>query len=47
MKNLEKFGVQELNTAELKDVDGGIIPFILARLVLWGSIAPYYITASK
>jgi hypothetical protein len=28
MKNLENFGVQELNTKEKKEVDGGIWPLI-------------------
>ena len=31
MKNLENFGVQELNAKEIKETDGGFIP-----LVIWG-----------
>ena len=42
MKNLAELGVQELNAAEMKNTDGGFIPILLAGLVLYGSIAPYY-----
>ena len=45
--NLENLGVQEMSIQQVKDVDGGIIPFILAGLVLYGSIAPYYADWSK
>ena len=30
MKNLENFGVQELNSREMEEVNGGIIPILIA-----------------
>jgi len=36
MKNLENYGVQELNAKEIRDVDGGDIGLsILAGLIIW------------
>ncbi len=41
MKNLEKFGVQELDAVEVQGVEGGFIPLILigAALLLSGCAA--------
>lgn len=39
MKNLEDFGVQELNTKEMNDVNGGIFGLFIAVFALgflWG-----------
>ena len=33
MKNLERFGVQELNAKEIKDIDGGFFP-----IAIWGVV---------
>lgn len=30
MKDLKEFGVQELNSKELKETDGGILPLLVA-----------------
>ncbi len=40
--NLEQMGVQEMHMQEMLGVDGGIVPIILAGIVLFGAIAPYY-----
>lgn len=34
MKNLENYGVQELNTLELKTTDGGIVGLLIGCTVL-------------
>jgi|JI102314A2RNA_FD_contig_51_2371199_length_345_multi_4_in_0_out_0_1 hypothetical protein len=41
MKNLEKFGVQELTTVEQRELDGGFLPLIIigAALLLSGCAA--------
>ncbi len=36
MKNLESFGVQELNAMEVRETDGGILP--LLALVVYDAI---------
>ena len=46
MKNLENFGVQELNNAEVKNTDGGFIPLIflaiyVADALILGTMAGY------
>jgi len=33
MKNLEKYGVQEMDDKEMKDVDGGVWPLV-RRIIL-------------
>lgn len=37
MQNLSDFGVTELETVEMTDVDGGILPYLIvgAVLLLW------------
>ena len=37
MKNLDlnAMGVNEMSEVEMKQVDGGIIPFVIAVVVLW------------
>ena len=41
MKNLENFGVQELNTKECMDFDGGFIPLLIIGVALFvSSCAP-------
>ena len=42
MKNLENYGVQVLNTKEIREVDGGIIGIIIAGIALG-----YYIEGLK
>ena len=44
MKNLENFGVQELNSLESKEIDGGIIFAInaLAGLIVYGAFMAGY-----
>jgi len=39
MKNLNEFGVQEMNAKEMKNVDGGIIALLVVAAVGWGSFA--------
>ena len=40
MKNLQNFGVQELNSNEMRQIDGGIIPIIVFGIVIgWKAIA--------
>jgi len=34
MKNLEKFGVQELTTVEQRDVDGGLAPLVWVVIIV-------------
>jgi len=38
MKNLQSFGVQELNTKEIENIDGGFLP--LALVVAWYLLGP-------
>lgn len=38
MKNLENFGVQELNAKEITETNGGILP--LALIVAWYLLGP-------
>ncbi|WP_321515209.1 hypothetical protein [Marinifilum fragile] len=37
MKDLKEFGVQEMNTKEIKEIDGGIFGAILAGVVIAGA----------
>lgn len=39
MRNSENFGVQELNTKEMEDIDGGIIWFIVIAALLYSTSA--------
>ena len=39
MKNLENFGVQEMNAMEMENIDGGIIWFIVAAALLYSTAA--------
>ncbi len=43
MKNLQSFGVQELNAKEVRNTDGGIIPllFIAADIFVYSAFAGY------
>ena len=40
MKNLENYGVQELNTIEIKKTNGGILGLI--AIAFWGGVAYGY-----
>tara|TARA_R110000868_G_scaffold172128_1_gene407938 strand:- start:719 stop:874 length:156 start_codon:yes stop_codon:yes gene_type:complete len=35
MKNLENFGVQELDAREIRETDGGIIPLLIIAVDLF------------
>ncbi|KAF9659147.1 hypothetical protein ABHQ57_01710 [Tenacibaculum sp. ZH5_bin.1] len=41
MKNLESFGVQELNSKEIKKIDGGVIGLIASAF--WAGVAYGYV----
>jgi len=34
MQNIEAYGVQQLNSQEINDIDGGIIPLIVIAALL-------------
>lgn len=39
--NFEDFGLVELNAQEVVEIDGGIIPLVIAVFLLWGTHAAY------
>ncbi|TPG44726.1 class IIb bacteriocin, lactobin A/cerein 7B family [Flavobacterium pectinovorum] len=39
--NLEDFGLVELNAQEIQEIEGGIIPLVIAVFLLWGTHAAY------
>lgn len=39
MKNLENYGVQELNAQEIQETEGGIIWFIVVAALLYSTAA--------
>mgnify|MGYP003586525501 CR=1 FL=1 len=39
--NFEDFGLVELNTQEIQEIEGGIIPLIIAVFLSWGTEAAY------
>ncbi|PWJ98945.1 lactobin A/cerein 7B family class IIb bacteriocin [Flavobacterium araucananum] len=39
--NLEDFGLVELNAQEIQEIDGGIIPLVIAVFLLWGTHQAY------
>ncbi|WP_084157331.1 class IIb bacteriocin, lactobin A/cerein 7B family [Flavobacterium denitrificans] len=39
--NFEDFGLVELNTQEIQEIEGGIIPLIIAVFLCWGTQAAY------
>lgn len=38
MKNLEDLGLVEMNAQEVNEVEGGIVPIILAVILIGGSV---------
>jgi len=34
MKTLENYGVLEMNTAEMKEIDGGVIGLLIAAFIM-------------
>ncbi|MCL7752474.1 hypothetical protein [Polaribacter sp. Z022] len=41
MKNLQNFGVQELSVKEIRETDGGILPFLIYGAALLVEVACY------